>query len=161
MPSDLAGILRWTAMNFVSSSQRLHDSLTDDGFAVELNPLAVPLYYLATHAAELYLKAALLKNGAIEGNVKHHNISRLVEELKDKGATFSKPTITVLSDLAEQHKRHLLRYNSTNPNDVVFTPNVEAVFLMLQELQMLSGRRTRLRRRPVRRTRSGIPRLRA
>jgi hypothetical protein len=156
--NSLASIYRLTAMNFEASAQRLHASFAADGKVVELNALAVPFYYLVSHAAELYLKAALLKNGATEGELKKrdrgHNLFQLVEDLKNKGATFGKTTDTILTELSDQHRRHLLRYNSMEADDVVFTPNAEAIFKMLQELHILSGLRTPLRPRP-RRDRGG------
>lgn len=151
----LASVYRMTAINFLMSARRLQQSFAAEGKAMELNIFAVPFYYLTSHAAELFLKAALLKNGVTEREVKtfnrRHNLSRLMEDLIEKGAHFNKTSIAILTDLSEQHSKHLLRYNSVRVDEVMFTPNAEAIFAMLQELQLLSGLNMPLRPRPPRR----------
>lgn len=74
----------------------------------------VPFYYLCSHAAELFLKAALLKRGFKQADLKkydyRHNLGALLKELKNKGLVITKNTELAIEALDKQHKKHILRY---------------------------------------------------
>ena len=61
---------RLNAVNFRLSAEKLANDLelNHSGYPTQLT--ATPLYFLASHAAELFLKAALLKRGFNEKELK-------------------------------------------------------------------------------------------
>ncbi|MCC6140613.1 MAG: hypothetical protein IT389_08360 [Nitrospira sp.] len=62
-PIYWASVYRLTAVNFRLSAEVLAPNLElrDDGSPAKLT--AIPFYFLASHAIELFLKSALLKRG--------------------------------------------------------------------------------------------------
>lgn len=61
--------------NFRVSAERLMEGLDLDSSGRPTKLTAVPLYFLASHAAELFLKAALLKRGFAEGGPEKTRLS--------------------------------------------------------------------------------------
>jgi len=59
--------------NFRLSAEKLMEGLELDASGRPTKLTAVPLYFLASHAAELFLKAALLKRGFAEAKLKKHD----------------------------------------------------------------------------------------
>lgn len=98
----------------------------------------IPFYFLASHAAELYLKAALLKRGIESSEIKQfdyrHNLAALLQKLRDIGVPVSSETCNLLQALSEQHRSHLLRYDVLHGMHKVSWPPVARVFSTLEEL---------------------------
>jgi hypothetical protein len=70
-PVVLASVYRMTGCNFQMSARNLLSFIAkEDGSPT--NATALPFYYLASHAAELFLKAALLKRGFPEAQLRQH-----------------------------------------------------------------------------------------
>ena len=108
------------------------------------NYLCTPFYYLCSHAAELYLKAALLKRNYDVEKLKkfdfRHNLQALLDELIDnRKLEVTKNTRLTISALHSQHEKHALRYNVLldDGNNIVFPP-VCCCLEMLDELLMLT-----------------------
>ena len=82
--------------NFRLSAEKLVGGLELDGSGRPTRLTAVPLYFLASHGAELFLKAALLKRGFTEANLKaydrRHNLAGLLQEVQDKGVPVTNET---------------------------------------------------------------------
>lgn len=99
---------------FQMSAQSLRKEIEVNEKNIPKKYTGVPFYYLCSHAAELFLKAALLKRGFKQADLKkydyRHNLGALLGELKNKGLTISKNTELVIEALDEQHKKHILRY---------------------------------------------------
>jgi hypothetical protein len=76
---------------FRKSAEQLAEGLELDGSGRPgpTKLTAVPMYFLASHAAELFLKAALLKRDFAEADLKktgiRHNLTALLQEIKNKG----------------------------------------------------------------------------
>ena len=103
--------------------------------------MAVPFYYLISHAAELFLKCALLKRGFSPNDLKsaalRDSIEGLLRELLKKGAPISEPCSELLLKLNHQHEKHALRYTVfVDDGQPTFTPEPEELFSMLDELLM-------------------------
>jgi hypothetical protein len=84
--------------NFRASAERLVQGIELDGSGRPTKLTAVPLYFLASHAAELFLKAALLKRGFSEADLKkkhdyRHNLAALLREIEGKGVPVSNDTV--------------------------------------------------------------------
>jgi hypothetical protein len=104
-----------SGQNFWICAKKLEKSIKLDKDKVPLKPLlAVPYYFLVSHSAELFLKAALLKRGVSVHELKkadiRHNLYNLLQKLKSKGLVISERTELVVKDLDEQHRTHTLRY---------------------------------------------------
>lgn len=115
--------------------------LDDSGRPKKLT--AIPLYFLASHAAELFLKAALLKRGFSETELKQydyrHNLEALMNELQKKGVPISLNTTNVVNDLSYQHKMHQLRYTVLlDDGGKTYLPPLIHIFNALDELLMLT-----------------------
>jgi len=95
-----------------------------------------PLYLLASHAAELYLKASLLKRGHTESELRastiRHNLSALATLLQSHVAISETTRITV-DRLSNQHRHHFLRYGVPE-GKVALIPHPRALEGMLDEL---------------------------
>ena len=76
-------------VNFRMSAERLREGIGLDDAGRPKKLTAIPLYFLASHAAELFLKAALLKRGFAEADLRkydyRHNLAALLQELQRKG----------------------------------------------------------------------------
>jgi len=73
-PIYLASVFRLEATLFRQSAQILSDSFPTPSNESPASPESVPFYYLVSHAAELLLKAALLKRGLTEEGLKAPNL---------------------------------------------------------------------------------------
>ncbi len=125
--------------DFRASAEQLrsHVELDSDGRPTKLT--AIPLYFLASHAAELFLKAALLKRGFPEVQLRkfdyRHNLLALLIELKNKGVSVTDDTTAVVDGLSDQHKKHALKYTVlVDDGEKTFWPPLSLVFLALDEL---------------------------
>ena len=102
----------------------------------------MPFYYLASHAAELFLKAALLKRGFGETNLRRieyrHNLEALLDQLESKGVPVSESSRTMVKKLGAQHRTHELRFPDLVKGINVFLPEPNAVFETLDELFLLT-----------------------
>lgn len=139
----LAVAYRLNGVNFRLSAERLKEGLELDGGGRPTNLTAVPLYYLASHAAELLLKAALLKRGFEEPKLRkpelRHNLAALLDEIRKRGVVISGETTAVIDGLSTQHLEHALRYSVLiNDGKVTYWPPLSLVFLALDELLMLT-----------------------
>ena len=130
---------RLTGVNFQKSAERLKRciELNDDVRPETLT--ALPLYFLASHSAELFLKAALLKRGFDESELRkfdyRHNLAALLSELQEKGVPLTDNITTVINGLSEQHKNHSLRYTVFVDDGVkTYMPPLALVFSALDEL---------------------------
>ena len=85
----IATIYRLTGVNFWHSAEKLAESIEVNEIGQPTKITALPFYYLTSHAAELFLKAALLKRGFSEQDLKkfdyRHNLKNLLNELILKG----------------------------------------------------------------------------
>lgn len=99
--------------NFRRSAEKLSLDLDLGSDERPMKLTAVPMYFLASHAAELYLKAALIKRGFKESELKkfdyRHNLAELLVAVQRKGVPVSAETIAVVNSLSDQHKTHKLR----------------------------------------------------
>jgi len=140
---QLASVYRLTGVNFRLAAETLAPTIETrpDGTPVKLT--AIPLYFLVSHAAELFLKSALLKRGFVEKDLKQldyrHSLDALLTALQDKCVTITPTTIALLNGLHYQHQTHALRYASLVDNgQPTFMPPLPLVFEMLDELLLLT-----------------------
>jgi hypothetical protein len=139
----LAVAYRLTGVAFSMSARQLKKSLKLDGDGRPTKLTAIPLYFLASHAAELFLKAALLKRDFDESDLKkydyRHNLSSLLSELQNKGIFVTDETVTTINGLSEQHKNHALRYTIlVDDGAKTYWPSLVLIFSMLDELLLLT-----------------------
>ncbi len=141
----MASSYRMTAVIFLESAKVLNRAFQDKGESTVGNWRAVPFYYLISHAAELFLKCALLKRGVSPDDLKssslRHSLENLLRELLKKGVPISEPCSQSLLRLSHQHEKHALRYTFVWVDDgpPIFTPEPEELFSMLDEL-LMAGR---------------------
>jgi hypothetical protein len=138
----LASNYRMTAVVFWESAKRLHGSFETSGESVIGNRMAVPFYFLVSHSAELLLKCALLKRGVDQRELlKHgvrHDLRELITEITSKGIPVTVNTAEIITRLADQHRRHALRYTVlVEDGEVTFTPDPLTLCDALDELLML------------------------
>lgn len=134
---------RLNAVNFRLSAEELAKGLELDALGRPKKLMAIPLYFLASHAAELFLKAALLKRGFEENELKkqkyRHNLDTLLQELIFKHVPITEDTKKVLEGLSEQHMTHQLRYTVLlDDGKKTYCPPLSLVFTALDELLMLT-----------------------
>lgn len=126
--------------NFRNSAQILENALEADHTGAPKSPLlAIPYYVLISHAAELFLKAALVKRGHTESQLSKfqygHDLLALLNELQAKGVSVSRESAAVISGLHQQHKEHTLRYMKFMGSSAkVYFPPFQAVNSTLEEL---------------------------
>ena len=76
-------------MNFWESAKIVAASLETKSGGTPAKVTAIPFYFLASHAAELLLKSALLKRGFPETDLRkfdyRHNLDSLLRQLREKG----------------------------------------------------------------------------
>ncbi len=128
---------------FRMSAEKLMEGLELDGAGRPTKLTAVPLYYLASHAAELFLKAALLKRGFAEASLKkydyRHDLAALLQEIQSKGVPVTNDTVAVVQGLSEQHQTHQLRYTVlVDDGTKTYWPPLSLVFTALDELLSLT-----------------------
>lgn len=141
--TPLAVAYYMNGVNFRMSAEKLVDNLELDGAGRPTKLMAVPLYFLASHAAELFLKAALLKRGFDEANLKkrgyRHNLATLLQEIQGKGLPVTTNTVAVVQGLSEQHQTHQLRYTVlVDDGTKTYWPPLSLVFAALDELLLLT-----------------------
>ena len=130
-------------LNFQSSAELLAKDLELDDRGTPKKVTAVPFFFLMSHAIELYLKAALLKRGFQEAQLKkfdyRHNLGELLSQLKDKGVVVTPETSSVIGGLHEQHKSHALRYTVLSDNgNKTYWPPIHLVIEAAKELFLLT-----------------------
>jgi hypothetical protein len=142
-PAYLASIYRLTAVNFWESAKVVAASpeVMGDGSSPKLT--AIPFYFLVSHAAELFLKSALLKRGFQEGDLKkfdyRHNLGALLEELLGRRVSVTADTAQLIRGLHAQHAHHALRYTAlVDDGQPTYMPPPRLVFSMLEELLLLT-----------------------
>ena len=141
-PIYMASIYRLTAVNFQASAETLSEQF-ETGANAHNKITCIPFYFLISHAAELFLKSALLKRGFTEQDLKkhkyRHNLKSLLEELQNKGVKISIESIKLLYALHKQHNEHALRYTAlVDDGKASYLPPPKLVFRMLDELLMLT-----------------------
>lgn len=139
----LAAAYYLNGVNFRASAERLMNGLELDGQGCPTKLNAVPLFFLASHAAELFLKAALLKRGASDSELKkfnyRHNLSALLLLLQAKEVSVSFETAELINGLSEQHAEHALRYTVLfDDGKKTYWPPLALLFSALDELLLLT-----------------------
>jgi hypothetical protein len=142
-PIQLIVAYRLNGANFRASAEKLaHDTEVDErGCPTKLT--AVPAFYLASHAAELYLKAALLKRDMSDSELRRsgvrHNLSALLDLLLSKNVQMTSQTMEVIRGLSRQHNDHALRYTVlVDYGKKTYWPPFTIVFSSLDELLLLT-----------------------
>jgi len=130
-------------INFQASAERLGNDVELDDHGRPTKLTAIPLFFLASHAAELFLKAALLKRGVSSSDLKQfeyrHNLSALLQLLQHKGVSVSAKTVALVNGLSEQHADHSLRYTVLfDDGKKTYWPPLALVFSALEELLLLT-----------------------
>ena len=130
-------------VNFRTSAEKLRSTLDLDSDGRPTKLTAIPLYFLISHSAELFLKAALLKRGFNESDLKkydyRHNLNSLLLELQNKGVSVTDETVATIQGLSKQHKNHALRYTVlVDDGAKTYWPPLSLVFSMLDELLLLT-----------------------
>ena len=139
----VASIYRITASNFRISAEILAQNIEFDKNGKPKKITAIPLYFLVSHAAELFLKSALLKRGVSEQELKkfdyRHNLKKLLDLVLSKQVPVTDKTIYLLEYLDDQHKRHALRYTALmDDGKKTYLPPIDKLFEMLDELLLLT-----------------------
>jgi hypothetical protein len=139
--TSLAVAYYLNGVGFQASAEQLRTDIELDNKGYPTKLTAIPLYFLASHAAELFLKAALLKRGFDESQLKkfdyRHNLEGLLLELLNKGVPVTDETKAIVNGLSEQHKKHALRYTVlVDDGEKTYWPPLYLVFSALDELLM-------------------------
>lgn len=140
----LAVAYRLNGVNFRASAEMLGEALELDGSGRPTSLTAIPVYFLASQAAELFMKAALLKRGFSESDLKkkhelRHNLEALLQEIQSKGVPVSAETAAIVAGLSEQHRTHQLRYTVlVDDGTKTYWPPLSIVFAALDELLLLT-----------------------
>lgn len=139
----LASIYRLTGVNFWESAKKLDSTMgkTDDDTPAKIT--AIPFYFLVSHAAELFLKSALLKRGWDEQPLKkydyRHNLDSLLSEVKKNGVSVTPETVNLINGLSTQHADHSLRYTALVDNgQKTYLPPPTLIHSALEELLLLT-----------------------
>lgn len=142
-PVVLKSIYRMTAVNFRLSAEVLFKNmeLKIDGTPAKYT--AIPFYFLTSHSVELFLKAALLKEGVSEKELRNysyrHNLLALLGRIQSFGLLITPETVSLIEVLSEQHKTHALRYTALlNDGESFYMPRPSLIFKMLDELLLLT-----------------------
>jgi hypothetical protein len=140
---ELVSAYRLNGANFRASAEVLANTLDLDLEGRPTQLTAIPLYFLASHAAELFLKAALLKRGFDDSDLKkydvRHNLDSLLFELQQKGVSVTNETVAMLKGMSPQHNKHGLRYTVLlDDGQRTYWPPLSLVFSMLDELLLLT-----------------------
>jgi hypothetical protein len=135
-------------VNFWKSAKTLSESIEIKSDGTPAKITAIPFYFLISHAAELLLKSALLKQGFPESKLKkfdyRHNLDALLEELRNKGASVTSRSVLIIRGLHSQHQNHALRYTALVDNgQKTYMPPLLQALSMLEELLQLTRTSTR------------------
>lgn len=138
---ELASIYRLTATSFRMSAELLERSFADRGESMSGNYRSTPYYYLVSHACELLLKAALLKRGMTDGELRRsdvrHDLQGLMKLLGEQGVVITPNRAAILDGLARQHRDHELRYTALlDNNKSTYTPPPASVYELLDNLML-------------------------
>jgi hypothetical protein len=139
----MASIYRLTGVNFWESAKILSEKLEVDENGAPKRLTAIPFYFLASHAAELLLKSALLKRGFSDHDLRQfsyrHNLDELLTALLGKGVTVTPATASLVRHLSGQHQTHALRYSAlVDDGQPTYMPPPRFIFEMLEELLLLT-----------------------
>lgn len=139
----LSSIYRLTRVNFWESAKKLDLTMekTNDNTLAKIT--AIPFYFLVSHAAELFLKSALLKRVWDEQRLKiygyHHNLDSLLSEVKKIGVLITPETTNLINGLSAQHADHSLRYAALVDNgQKTYLPPPALMHSALEELLLLT-----------------------
>jgi hypothetical protein len=139
-----AAYYRMTGAIYVESAKVLEAAFVAKGQKIPGNRMAIPYYLLGSHAAELYLKCALLERGTTPDELKkfdvRHNLKELLDRLISYGVPISLQSRELLGALSEQHRKHDLRYTVFVDDGIpTFTPEPSELYEALDEL-LMAGR---------------------
>ena len=139
----LASVYRITAVNFWKSAKILSVSLETNSDGSPTKITAIPFYFLVSHAAELFLKSALLKRGFLESKLKkisyRHDLDMLLKELQTRGVSVTSRSAHLIRGLHSQHQNHALRYTAlVDDGQKTYMPPLHQVLSMLEELLKLT-----------------------
>jgi len=133
-----------TAQIFTGSAKRLAKCFADERRQITNTPQAAPLYYLVSHAAELFLKALVVKHDLRIQWEHNHDLLGLLGELESIKVKVTPASRKVVEELSSDHKAHLLRYDAFFlGREGGFQSNEQQLFAMLEELERLAERRFR------------------
>lgn len=125
--------------NFKHSAELLAETIEKDKDGTPHHKLGIPFYFLASHSAELFLKACLLKSEFENKKLKkyeyRHNLDALLNEVINLGIVVSEKTKITINSLNAQHEKHKLRYNEF---EKINRPSLGDVQEMLNELMGLT-----------------------
>lgn len=139
----LASIYRIHATVFVESARAIAERLEVDSAGRPKALTAIPFYFLTSHAAELFLKAALLKRGFGDRDLRQfnyrHNLGMLLSAVQQKGVRVTTETEEMVRRFSTQHEDHSLRYTVlVDDGRPTYMPPVALVFAMLEELLLVT-----------------------
>lgn len=139
----LASIYRLTGVNFWESAKKLDLTMEKADDDTPLKITEIPFYFLASHAAELFLKSALLKRGWDEQQLKkydyRHNLDALLSEVQKIGIHITPETTNLINGLSGQHADHSLRYTALVDNgQKTYLPPTNLIQSALEELLLLT-----------------------
>ncbi len=138
-----ASIFRLTGSNFRLAAETLVATLETEADGTPAKLTAIPFYFVASRAAELLLKSALLKRGFEEGELKQydyrHSLNTLLAALQEKDVLVTPKTVSLINGLHHQHQTHALRYTAlVEDGQPTYMPPPPLVFEMLDELLLLT-----------------------
>jgi len=142
-PIQLIVAYRLNGANFRASAEKLAREIEVDERGRPTKLTAIPAFYLASHAAELYLKAALLKRNMSDSELRRidvrHNLSALLDLLLSKNVQISTRTMELVRGLSKQHGEHALRYTVlVDDGKRTYWPSFTVLFSSLDELLLLT-----------------------
>jgi hypothetical protein len=108
----------------------------------------IPYLFLVAHAAELLLKAALIRRGYSEKYLTskpiRHNLSKLVDLLVKNGVSLSGSTTDLINGLTEDHEKFAYRYGQAFFRKTNKPAPMDDLNEMLFEILNLTGNKNRL-----------------
>ena len=145
-PNDetyLASIYRMHATLFRQSAALVSATFDTPPSISPRSYLAVPFYFLVSHAMELLLKSALLKRGVGEAALRNHevrhNLGAMMTQLEAMGLTITHQTATVVRAMSDQHENHALRYSAlVDDGKPTYMPPPAMIEDTLDELLLLT-----------------------
>ena len=137
----LAATYFLSGVNFRASAEHFSRNLELDRDGRPTHLAAITFYFLAAHAAELFLKAALLKRGVDDSQLKQfpcgHHLATLLRDLNHHGVMVTNDTTAIVNGLSNQHQMPAASYIDFIDNGLpTFWPSVAMVFSALDELQL-------------------------
>jgi hypothetical protein len=141
-PEDAATYIL-SAQIFANSARRLAKCFADENWQITKIAEAAPVYYLVSHAAELFLKALVVSHRLPIRWEHNHDLVGLLGELEVIGVKVIPASRKVLEELSPEHKGHSLRYDAFFVGEGGFQSNEQQLFTMLEELERLAESRFR------------------